>query len=354
MKVVTIVGARPQFIKAAMISRSIRKHPEMIEVMIHTGQHFDHNMSDIFFKELNIPEPAYNLGINGLNHGAMTGRMMEMTEVILMKENPQAVIVFGDTNSTLAGALAAKKLKIPVAHIESGLRSFDMNMPEEINRVVTDRISDLLFCPTETAVANLLAEGYTTLHSKIFLSGDIMYDSVLFNAEQAKSLPLQFTPPYVICTLHRQDMVQSRDVLKNTLDALAELNREVPVILVVHPRTTEAIKEICYHVPFVVSPPLGYFEMLHAITHSECVITDSGGIQKEAYFLKKPCITVRKNTEWTELTDAGVNVLAGNPSDISTIYHQLKTKDLNFNMIFFGNGNASDMIVEKIREECKS
>jgi UDP-GlcNAc3NAcA epimerase len=348
MKIVTIVGARPQFIKAAMLSRSIRNNPALQEVMIHTGQHFDANMSDIFFQQLGIPLPQYNLEINGLGHAAMTGRMMEKIEEILVSEKPVVVVVFGDTNSTMAGALAAKKLKIPVAHIEAGLRSFDMTMPEEINRVVTDKISDLLFCPTETAMQNLSAEGIPNTHASKFLVGDIMYDCSLYFAEQVNNAPLPFQPPYVICTLHRQEIIESLDGLKNTLDALSSLHKEIPVVLVTHPRTNEAIEAICYHLPFHVSAPLGYFDMLQAVKNAECVITDSGGLQKEAYFLKKPCITLRKHTEWKELVEAGVNVLAVEPDKVIPLYHAFIGKKLNFNACFFGDGQAADKIVDQL------
>jgi UDP-GlcNAc3NAcA epimerase len=348
MKILTVVGARPQFIKAATLSRSIKKNPSLKEVMVHTGQHFDTNMSETFFKQLGIPEPAYNLGISCLNHGAMTGRMIEKIEEVLLIENPKMVIVFGDTNSTLAGSLAAKKTGIPVAHVEAGLRSFDMNMPEEINRVVTDRISDLLFCPTETAFNNLIAEGYQRLDAAIHVPGDIMYDSALYFSETALEVNRRFEPPYVICTIHRQELVQSLDKLKITLDSLVELNNQVPVVLITHPRTNDAINEICYHLPFQTYPPLGYFEMLNAIKNAECVITDSGGMQKEAYFLKRPCITLRNNTEWIELVDAGVNMLAKNAQDIVRLFNNLKNSRLNFDASFYGEGNAADLIVETI------
>jgi UDP-GlcNAc3NAcA epimerase len=349
MKIVTIVGARPQFIKAAVLTRKLAQENDFHEVMIHTGQHYDKEMSADFFSELKIPEPAYNLGINNLSHAAMTGRMLEAIEPLLIKENPQLLVVYGDTNSTLAGALAAKKLQIPVAHIEAGLRSGDMKMPEEINRLITDRISDLLFCPTAAAVENLLKESFFS--ENIFLSGDIMYDaSVMFAQESDKQEPV-YHAPYALCTFHRQELIQSRDKLASVLNALALLNKEIPVILVTHPRTKAAINALGIALAFRVDAPLSYLQMASALKHCSFVITDSGGLQKEAYFFQKRCITVRENTEWKELVDAGVNFLAGDDgSNILSLYKKIKTTEGDFSKPLYGDGHASTFIINTIRQ----
>lgn len=350
MKVITVLGARPQFIKAASVSRSIKKYKDIEEIIIHTGQHFDGKMSDIFFKELEIPNPKYNLGINSLSHGAMTGRMLEELEKIFLQEKPDMVIVYGDTNSTLAGALAAKKIHIPVAHIEAGLRSFNMKMPEEINRILVDQISDLLFCPTTTALKHLQNEGFAKKKDvSLIVCGDVMYDSALFASKDLKDIAQE---PYALVTIHREDNTtgENLDKVLETLNALAQ---KIKIIFPVHPRTKSQMRssKIVLDKNVNLIDPVSYFEMIKLLKGSQIVVTDSGGLQKEAYFLKKPCITLRDETEWTELTNAGVNILCGIDKDktLSAFDHFVNTQK-DFSSNFYGQGNSSDLIAEKIHQ----
>ncbi len=316
-KIVSILGARPQFIKAAVLSRIIREKNEFSEIIVHTGQHFDSNMSEVFFVEMDIPKPKYNLDINGVGHGAMTGRMLEQIEVVLLIEKPDMVVVYGDTNSTLAGALAAKKLGIKVAHIEAGLRSFNMAMPEEVNRILTDRISDLLFCPTATAVSNLKAECFDGFNLKIVLSGDIMGDSVAYysqlSAERStiiKQLKLDGRK-FILATIHRQENTDDPKILASVIQALNDLDRDVTVVMPMHPRTREMMKRFDISFSGLAIDPVGYFDMLQLLKYCSLVITDSGGLQKEAYFNKRPCVIAREETEWVELVEAGFARIGG-------------------------------------------
>jgi UDP-N-acetylglucosamine 2-epimerase (non-hydrolysing) len=314
MKIVTIVGARPQFIKCAPLSRELRR--EHTEVLVHTGQHYDYGMSDVFFADLAIPEPDYNLGVGSGPQGMQTGEILARVEDVLLKEEPELVIVFGDTNSTLAGALAAVKLHIPVAHVEAGLRSFDRTMPEEINRVVTDHVSALLFCPTETAVRNLAREG---IRKGVFLVGDVMVDALAYNrgiaAERSRVLPRFGLQPgnYLVLTVHRPANTDSREHMEAILAALGDAG--LPVLFPIHPRTRNALGGygLWDRLPenVVATDPLGYLDMLHAMARAEKILTDSGGIQKEAYLLGVPCITLRDTTEWVETVRDGWNVLVG-------------------------------------------
>ncbi len=316
-KIVSILGARPQFIKAAVLSRIIREKNEFSEIIVHTGQHFDSNMSEVFFVEMDIPKPKYNLDINGVGHGAMTGRMLEQIEVVLLIEKPDMVVVYGDTNSTLAGALAAKKLGIKVAHIEAGLRSFNMAMPEEVNRILTDRISDLLFCPTATAVSNLKAECFDGFNLKIVLSGDIMGDSVAYysqlSAERSaiiKKLELDGRK-FILATIHRQENTDDPKILASVMQALNDLDHDVTVVMPMHPRTREMMKRFDISFSGLAIDPVGYFDMLQLLKYCSLVITDSGGLQKEAYFNKRPCVIAREETEWVELVEAGFARIGG-------------------------------------------
>jgi len=314
MKIATIVGARPQFIKAAAVSRVIRERDDMQEVLIHTGQHYDENMSAVFFQELKIPQPDYHLGIGSASHGAQTGRMLEAIEKVLLKERPDWVLVYGDTNSTLAGALAAVKLHMPVAHVEAGLRSFNRRMPEEINRVLADHVSDLLFCPTSTAVENLRREG---IIRGVHQVGDVMYDSVLFHARQAEQSStilhrLELEPgSYYLATIHRAENTDDPARLHAILEALRQLPRAT--ILPVHPRTRKTLGPELEKLGGLVRavPPVSYLDMLTLERHARAVLTDSGGVQKEAYWFGVPCITLRDETEWMELVEAGVNRVVG-------------------------------------------
>jgi UDP-GlcNAc3NAcA epimerase len=354
-KIVTVVGARPQFIKAAAVSRVIRKTNGIREVIVHTGQHFDNNMSAVFFREMDIPLPHHHLEINSLSHGAMTGRMLEKTEAVLLQENPDLVMVYGDTNSTLAGALAAKKLGIRVAHVEAGLRSFNMNMPEEINRILTDRISDLLFCPTENAVLNLQHEGFGNYPCKIHCTGDVMYDAALYygNISASRSgiigrLGL-FGRRFVLCTVHRQENTDNIDNLREIFSALNEIHRDVPVVLPMHPRTRKILDQYKIKPAFEPVEPLGYFDIVELLKHCGLVITDSGGMQKEAFFFGKFCITLRKETEWIELVNNHFNILAGpNAALIKNSFYGYMDKPVPKSAPLYGNGNASEKIIHII------
>ncbi len=348
MKIASIVGARPQFIKCAPVSRELRKEHE--EVLVHTGQHYDHGMSEVFFEELRIPKPDYNLGIGSGTHGHQTGAMLGAIEDVLRKENPDLVLVYGDTNSTLAGALAAAKLHIPVAHVEAGLRSNDRRMPEEVNRVLTDHTSDLLFCPTETAVANLAAEGVTR---GVHLVGDVMLDAMNYNRavaeERSRILEDVGVEPgeYLAITVHRPSNTDSRENMAAILGALGEAGR--PVVFPVHPRTRKCLGEhgLLAEMPENVRAiePLGYLDMIRLMAHAEKILTDSGGIQKEAYMLGVPCITLRENTEWVETVEAGWNVLvgAGREEIVNAIRHFSPGSRQEG---VFGNGSASILIGE--------
>ncbi|MEG2278298.1 MAG: UDP-N-acetylglucosamine 2-epimerase (non-hydrolyzing), partial [Odoribacter sp.] len=280
MKIVTVIGARPQFIKAAVVSRVLAECEQVEEVIVHTGQHFDANMSEVFFEEMCIPKPHYNLNINGLGHGAMTGQMLEKIEEVLLKEKPEWVLVYGDTNSTLAGALAAKKLHIKVAHVEAGLRSFNMEMPEEINRIVTDRISDVLFCPTDQAVENLRKEGFHHLPCRVVKNGDVMQDAAMFYVNKARKPEMNVPERFILCTIHRAENTDDRERLRSIFRALELISGEVKVVLPLHPRTKAKLvaegydfekSEICF------ITPVGYLEMVYLLKNCELVMCDSGG-----------------------------------------------------------------------------
>ncbi len=320
-KIVSILGARPQFVKAAVLSRIIEDKQEFSEVIIHTGQHFDANMSSVFFSEMDIPRPKYNLDINGIAHGAMTGRMLEKIEEILLLEKPSIVVVYGDTNSTLAGALAAKKLDIKLVHVEAGLRSFNMAMPEEVNRILTDRIADLLFCPTQRAVSNLMNEGFENFNAKIELCGDIMSDSVSFYSQLSASrsriidkLKLD-QKTFVLATIHRQENTDNPEILRSIIDGLNDISEETLVVLPMHPRTKVQLEK--YNITFkgLAIDPIGYFDMLQLLKNCLLVITDSGGLQKEAYLSEKPCLIAREETEWLELVSEGYASIVGSDSE---------------------------------------
>jgi UDP-GlcNAc3NAcA epimerase len=350
MKILTILGARPQFIKAAALSREFKKHSEINEVIIHTGQHFDQNMSDIFFKEMEIPKPDYFLDINSLNHGAMTGRMMEKIETIIEKENPDFVLVYGDTNSTLAGAITAKKRHIKLIHVEAGLRSFNMNMPEEINRILTDRISDYLFCPTPQSQKNLIKEGFANFNCKVEVVGDVMEDAIRFYSEkasqQSKILVKNKLKKYILCTIHRQENTDDLVRLTQIINAINEINSTIQVVLPLHPRTKTIISKNNLQLNAKIIDPVGYFDMLNLTKNAKLVLTDSGGLQKEAFILKKFCITLRDETEWVELVENKVNFLAGaNTKKIVLLtLNKLKTS-FTCNKNLYGGGKASEKIV---------
>jgi len=344
-KIITVVGARPQFIKAATISRQFQLLG-VEELIIHTGQHFDVNMSEVFFEEMEIPKPAFQLNIHGLTHGAMTGRMLEGIEKILLKEKPDAVMVYGDTNSTLAGALAASKLHIPVIHVEAGLRSFNMEMPEEINRILTDRISNVLFCPTDTAMSNLKREGYENMPIRIFKNGDVMQDAAIYyaaKAEQKSDIIKRIAlSKFVLATIHRQENTDSPENLKNIIAGLNDINRQTPVVVPIHPRTRNILSQLNIIPEFKLINPVGYFDMIMLLKSCELVVTDSGGVQKEAFFFGKHCITLREQTEWVELVENGFNLLVGSDSQkLKKAFEFFKTKESDFSVDLYGKGEAA-------------
>ncbi|MCD4705413.1 UDP-N-acetylglucosamine 2-epimerase (non-hydrolyzing) [bacterium] len=351
MKLVTIIGARPQFIKAAALSREIAKHDKVEEIIVHTGQHFDANMSDIFFEQMDIPKPHYNLNINGLGHGAMTGQMLEKIERVLIKENPDWVVVYGDTNSTIAGALAATKLHKKVAHIEAGLRSFNMKMPEEVNRILTDRISNILFCPTDTAVKNLINEGYGNMDCKVMNSGDIMLDAALFYSKKEQKPNIDLPNEFILATIHRAENTDDLDRLHLIFDALNEISKQIPIILPLHPRTKKIVQQLNVNlINLTIIDPVGYLEMVYMLNRCNLVMTDSGGLQKEAFFFKKPCITLRDETEWVELVESGFNKVVG--ADTTKIIDAFKfqNNDMNFNVNLYGNGNTAEIILGELQK----
>lgn len=349
LKIITILGARPQFIKAGTVSRVIRNYNEIKEIIVHTGQHYDENMSDIFFEQMKIPKPDYFLGVKGKSHASMTGQMMEKIEEVVIQEKPDWILVYGDTNSTLAGAIVASKLHIKLAHIEAGLRSNNMKMPEEINRIVTDRLSTLLFCPTTKAIENLQLEGYDQMTCRIINSGDVMMDGANFYSLYAQKPKIEINDKYIICTIHRAENTDSKEKLKSIFDALIQISDQVQIILPIHPRTLKKCHEFNIDVSKLnIINPVGYFEMIWLIKNCSLIITDSGGLQKESYFFKKSCVILREETEWVELTDNNFNVLVG--SDTKNILE--KTKGHRFNKEFtsnlYGTGDAANKIIDSL------
>lgn len=346
MTLLSIIGARPQFIKCAPLSHRLRKNHQ--EILVHTGQHYDQNMSDVFFSELNIPKPDYNLAIGSASQGEQTGQMLIEIEKVILKEKTDMVLVYGDTNSTIAGALAASKLHIPVAHVEAGLRSFDRAMPEEINRVLTDHVSDLLFCPTETAVKNLKAEGITTGVHNV---GDVMMDAVLYNskiAEEKSTILADFelnAGQYLLATVHRASNTDSRQNLTSIINAFVDCGETI--VFPVHPRTAKYMKQYGLwekaNASLVLTEPVGYLDMLKLTGSAKKVLTDSGGLQKEACMLGVPCITLRENTEWVETVEAGWNVLVG--AEYGEILESIAGFQSNSTQAYiFGDGDASGRI----------
>lgn len=345
MKVVSVVGARPQFIKSAPVSRELRKNSE--EILVHTGQHYDRELSETFFDELHLPEPDYNLGVGSGPHGLQTAGMLKGIEDVLLKTSPDGVLVYGDTNSTLAGALAASKLRIPLAHVEAGLRSYNKAMPEEINRIVADHCSNLLFCPTQTAVSNLKRENIT---NGVYLVGDVMYDALLYNIYLAGKTEilsqLQVEPKkYLLATLHRQSNTDDPDTLKKIVESFSQIHRTI--VFPTHPRTRKALHTygISLGENICVLNPVGYLEFLNLECQAEAILTDSGGVQKEAYLLQVPCITLREETEWIETVEDGWNVLVGSNTDfIVKMAHEFRPNKKQRQL--FGDGTAAQKIVE--------
>jgi UDP-GlcNAc3NAcA epimerase len=349
-KIVTILGARPQFVKAAVLSRIIKKHNNIEEIIVHTGQHFDSNMSAIFFDEMMIPKPKYNLEINSMSHGAMTGLMLLEIEKVLIEEVPDAVVVYGDTNSTIAGALAAKKMHIKVVHIEAGLRSFNMKMPEEINRIATDRISDLLSCPTETALDNLKKEGYDNLQILVEKHGDIMKDAVSYYGQFSKEKSSIIIDEklqknhFVLATIHRQENTDDEKKLRSIFLGLEEIHKTHTVILPMHPRTKAVLNKLSIHPKIHIIEPVGYYDMLELLKNCSMVITDSGGLQKEAFFNKKQSIIARDETEWVELVENGFAKIVGSDTeDMINTFKKYLSSNQDFSMQLYG-----DLVGEKI------
>ena len=347
-KILTIVGARPQFIKAAALSAQLEKIEVIEEVVIHTGQHFDRSMSDVFFQEMSIPVPRYNLNISSLNHGSMTGRMMEELEKIFIDERPDAVMVYGDTNSTLAGALGASKLHIPVIHVEAGLRSHNMKMPEEINRILTDRVSSLLLCPSILASDNLLLEGYENFDSQIEVVGDVMEDvakyyssTVEWDEEIAHDFGIEENK-YVLFTCHRAENTDDSSRMDEIIRGLNTVSKFLPVVWPLHPRLKSKIIDYNLSENIHIIEPLGYSEMVRMIKYCSVVATDSGGLQKEAYYFGKYCITLRDETEWNELVDNNFNFLVGaNAIEFERRIKEVIMKTFNSSIELYGGGKAA-------------
>lgn len=356
-KILTVLGARPQFIKASVVSHAIAQSDQLREVLVHTGQHFDANMSDVFFTELGMAKPAYALDIHGDTHGAMTGRMLAEVEKVLLVEKPDAVLVYGDTNSTLAGALAAAKLHIPVAHVEAGLRSFNMAMPEEINRILTDRISRWLFTPTAAAAEHLKREGFAA--AQIIPVGDVMYDVALHHGARVQAdggllARLELKPKnYVLATIHRAENTDHPQRLAAIVDALTATAQTLPVVWPLHPRTRAVLQQAgrldalaqCVH----LIDPVGYIDMVQLEKYAALIATDSGGVQKEAFFYKVPCVTLRDETEWVELVEAGWNRLAP-PESAVTLAQTINAALGSSGQVVkpYGNGDAAQKIVAQL------
>ncbi len=374
MKLVTIIGARPQFIKAAALSRAIRNHyaDQIQEVIVHTGQHYDDNMSQVFFDELQIPRPDYNLHVGSASHGVQTARMTEGIEALLIKEQPDFIILYGDTNSTLAGAVAAAKIHVPIVHIEAGLRSFNKSMPEEINRIVCDHCSTLLFSPTKAGFENLKREGfpidnhppYTIDNPKVFHCGDIMYDNSLHFADIAEEKTdiiqrLELTnKPFILATIHRDSNTDHPERLSAIFKALIQLSEECQVVLPLHPRTSKLLKvnlneelqKQIFNTPNIkLIPPVSFLEIIALERHAQLVMTDSGGVQKEAYFFQKPCIILRPETEWVEIVETGNAILAdADESRILQAWQHFKGNPPTIFPEIFGDGHAAEFMLEKI------
>ena len=357
MLVFSIVGARPQFVKAAVVSQAIRNRESISEFLVHTGQHFDENMSRVFFEEMGISEPDANLGISGGGHGSMTGQMLIRMEELLVEQNPDYVLVYGDTNSTLAGALAASKLNIPCAHVEAGLRSDNRAMPEEINRILVDHACDLLFAPSEEAVKRLRREGIA--EKKVVRTGDVMLDAAKMFGPKAmsQSMILQRLSlkekGFALCTLHRAENVDSREVLKWLMEGMGEVAKTLPIILPIHPRTRARLTE--FELIDQLSPeitivdPVGYLDILKLESTASLILTDSGGMQKEAFFQQVPCVTLRSETEWIELLPGGHNRLARPMTEsISEKAEEALSADPDWSVDLYGDGHSSETIAQAI------
>ncbi len=368
IKIVTIIGARPQIIKAAALSRAIKENfsNEINEVIVHTGQHYDENMSQVFFDELGIPTPNYNLGVGSGSHGIQTSKMIEGIEDILIKEKPDYLVVYGDTNSTLAGAIAASKIHIPIVHIEAGLRSFNKAMPEEINRICCDHCSTMLFSPTLTGYNNLIKEGFNPENQKpftidnpgIYHCGDVMYDNSLYFGSKVKSQKTKDKRQYILCTIHRNNNTDEPERLSSIVRALLRLSEEKEIVIPLHPRTKKLLdvnlssdiyNELINNEKIHIIPPASFLEMISLEKNADLVITDSGGVQKEAFFFKKPCIIIRSETEWKEIVECGAAVITdANEEKIIDAYYHFNKKENQEYPEYFGDGKAAIFICNEL------
>ena len=368
IKIITIIGARPQIIKAAALSRAIKNNfsNEIEEIIVHTGQHYDQNMSQVFFDELGIPAPNYNLGVGSGKHGEQTAKMIDGIEEILLKENPDYLVVYGDTNSTLAGAIAASKIHIPIVHIEAGLRSFNKAMPEEINRICCDHCSTMLFSPTVTGYKNLVNEGFNPENKKpftidnpgIYHCGDVMYDNSLYFSSKANSQQPIANNQYILCTIHRNNNTDEPERLSAIVKALLRLSKEEEIVIPLHPRTKKLLdvnlssdiyNELIDNERIHIIPPASFLEMISLEKNASIVITDSGGVQKEAYFFKKPCIIMRSETEWKEIVEVGTAIIAdANEENIVNGYYHFKDNKITEYPELFGDGKAAEFICNEL------
>ena len=351
MKVLSVVGARPQFVKAAMLSHAWSEVKGCEEVLVHTGQHYDSAMSDVFFAEMDIPEPKYHLGVGSGLHGAQTGKMLEEIEKVLLEEKPDWVVIYGDTNSTLAAALAASKLHIPLAHVEAGLRSFNRNMPEEINRLVADQLSAIRFTPTKEATNHLIQEGFDK--DSIHQVGDVMYDAVLhFGGEELEYSVLNqigIDGSFVLATIHRAENTDSDSRLRSIIMGLQDIHQDIPVVWPIHPRTRKILNEMNLAHKLHICNPVGYLEMLYLEKKASLIVTDSGGVQKEAYFNRTPCVTARTETEWVELIENGWNQLADptEPGSIQRCARRALNQDVpDCTTSLYGDGQSAKHMVD--------
>ena len=370
IKIITIIGARPQIIKAAALSRAIKEKfsNEIEEVIVHTGQHYDENMSQVFFDELGIPAPNYNLGVGSGKHGAQTAKMIDGIEEILLKENPDYLVVYGDTNSTLAGAIAASKIHIPIVHIEAGLRSFNKAMPEEINRICCDHCSTMLFSPTATGYKNLINEGFNPENKKpftidnpgIYHCGDVMYDNSMYFAKTTdnRQQTTDFSSNYILCTIHRNNNTDEPERLNSLVKALLRLSKEEEIIIPLHPRTKKLLdvnlssdiyNELINNERIHIIPPASFLEMIKLEKNASIIITDSGGVQKEAFFFKKPCIIMRSETEWKEIVEVEAAIIAdANEDNIVNGYYHFKENKISEYPELFGDGKAAEFICNEL------
>lgn len=369
MKILTVIGARPQIIKASALSRAVKKHysQSINEVIVHTGQHYDRNMSKVFFSELDIPKEKYNLGVGSASHGVQTANIIIKLEEILLKEKPDCIVLYGDTNSTLAGAVAASKIQVPIVHIEAGLRSFDKNMPEEINRIMCDHVSTLLFSPTQVGYNNLVKEGFSKKiisrpdfnHPNIYHCGDIMYDNTMYFKDKSlmnEEYKTRFGNDFILCTIHRNTNTDNKENLTNIFSAFIELSKQERIILPLHPRTkkmmplmleSSLLDAIKSNKNIEIIDPVSFLEMIYLEASSKLIVTDSGGVQKESYYLEKPCIILRPQTEWVEIVDTGNAFIANTDKEkiINTAQKYLSHKPKNYPKIF-GDAHAAEFILQ--------